>query len=93
MSDLDQPRTCPLPAPPALSRLTRLALRPDPPLADFRAAMALANAEARARLGEHMLLCWYDRDRDFESPSTRASAIRIAPFPGMAGTASTTAPR
>ena len=30
--------------------------------------MALANAEATARLGEHMLLSWYDRDRDFESP-------------------------
>ena len=30
--------------------------------------MALANVEVTARLGEHMLLPWYDRDRDFESP-------------------------
>jgi hypothetical protein len=36
--------------------------RPTP--LDYRAALHLANAEAQARLGESMLLSWYDRDRD-----------------------------
>ena len=38
------------------------------PLKDCRAAMKLADAEVTRRLGNHMLLSWYDRDRDFESP-------------------------
>ncbi len=63
-----QPPACPAPAAPDLSVLTELSLSPEPSLADYLAAMALANSEATARLGEHMLLSWYDRDRDFESP-------------------------
>lgn len=43
-------------------------LRPDPEPADYRDAMRLAETEAAARLGEAMLLSWYDRDLDFESP-------------------------
>jgi len=30
--------------------------------------MELADEEAKSRLGSYMLLSWYDRDRDFESP-------------------------
>jgi hypothetical protein len=37
---------------------------------DFNAALQLATAIARHRLGEEtMLLSWYDRERDVESPA------------------------
>jgi len=45
-----------------------LALSPDPPPADYLEAMAIADRAAAERLGDYMLLSWYDRDRDFESP-------------------------
>ena len=59
---------CPLPTEADLSQLTVVELQTELPLADYRAAMQLANDEAASRLGEVMLLSWYDRDRDFESP-------------------------
>lgn len=82
MSDRGQAPICPLPAQPDLSRLTRVELRPEPPLADYRAAMALANAEAGARLGEHMLLSWYNGDRDFESPQHASECHQDSAVPG-----------
>jgi hypothetical protein len=36
---------------------------------DFNAALTLATAIARQQLGETMLLSWYDRERDLESPA------------------------
>ncbi len=60
--------SCPLPAAPDLSGLTQVRLDPDPRPPDYLAAMRLANAEATRRLGDLMLLSWYDRDRNFESP-------------------------
>ena len=37
---------------------------------DFNAALKLASAIARQQLGEDtMLLSWYDRERDLESPA------------------------
>ncbi len=36
--------------------------------ADFETARALATAEAERRFSESMLISWYDRDRDLESP-------------------------
>jgi hypothetical protein len=35
---------------------------------DYREAMTLAKAEAARHFAEYMLVSWYDRDRDFESP-------------------------
>jgi hypothetical protein len=37
-------------------------------LPDYRSALTSARRQADTRLGEYMLLSWYDRDRDFESP-------------------------
>lgn len=65
-----------------LSRLTRVELSPSPPLADYRAAMSLANREAAHRLGEYMLLSWYDRDRDFESPQHASECHEASAIPG-----------
>ena len=74
--------TCPVPAAPDMSGVTTLRFSPEPPLADYQAAMALANAEATARLGEHMLLSWYDRDRDFESPQHAGECHQDSAVPG-----------
>jgi len=46
-----QNAACGLTAAEAGASLTTLALQPDRPLADYRAAMRLADAEARRRLG------------------------------------------
>lgn len=59
-----------------------MSLTPEAPLPDYRAAMALANREAAARLGEHMLLSWYDRDRDFEAPAHAGECHADAAVPG-----------
>lgn len=44
--------------------------------------MVLADAEARARLGGAMLLSWYDRDRDFESPQHASECHLDSAIPG-----------
>ncbi len=77
-----QPVACYLPAVADLPGLTLLSLNPQPPLADYQVAMALANDEATARLGEHMLLSWYDRDRDFESPQHASECHQGCAVPG-----------
>jgi len=59
-------------------------LAPKPPLGGYREAMALANAEAEKHLGEAMLLSWYDRDRDFESPQHASECHRDSAVPGYA---------
>ncbi len=83
MSEEDSPPACPLPESPDLSRVERLELHPEPPPADYREAMRLADAEARARFGTNwMLLSWYDRDRDFESPQHAGECHADSAVPG-----------
>jgi hypothetical protein len=74
--------TCPLPSPPDMSQITLVTLNPDPPLGDYLEAMQLANEEADRRLKEHMLLSWYDRDRDFESPQHASECHQASAVPG-----------
>jgi hypothetical protein len=57
-------------------------LHPEPSPKDYREAMALADEEARKRLGEFMLLSWYDRDRDFESPQHSSECHADSAVPG-----------
>jgi len=73
---------CPLPQSPDLSGIVVVALHPQPPPADYLAAIALAKAEAQARLGECMLLSWYDRDRDFEAPQHVSECHQNSAVPG-----------
>jgi len=40
----------------------------DKPLPNYYAAMKIANRRAQKTIGDNMLVSWYDRDRDFESP-------------------------
>ena len=65
-----------------LSRVEVVRLEPDPPPADYRQAMGIADEEARRRLGEFMLLSWYDRDRDFESPQHASECHAASAIPG-----------
>jgi len=73
---------CAVPGPVDLSHLTVVELKPDRPLTDYKEAMQLANAEAETRLGEAMLLSWYDRDRDFESPQHASECHQDSATPG-----------
>lgn len=57
-------------------------LAPAQAVADYREAMALADAEAARRLGGSMLLSWYDRDRDFESPQGASECHADSAVPG-----------
>ena len=52
------------------------------PRPGYLEAMRLANAEAERRLGDHMLLSWYDRDRDFESPQHAGECHQDSAVPG-----------
>lgn len=74
--------TCGLVREPDCSAVAVVALAPEPPLADYRAAMAVADAEAARRLGDCMLLSWYDRDRDFESPQHASECHQDSAVPG-----------
>ncbi|MCE5180899.1 MAG: AF1514 family protein [Betaproteobacteria bacterium] len=71
------PRTAP-----DYSGVTVAKLAPLPPLQDYREAMKLADAEAASRLKSFMLLSWYDRDRDFESPQHASECHLTSAVPG-----------
>ena len=73
---------CNLPQAPDYSGVTIVELSPDPVLDDYLQAMALANEQAEKLIGEHMLLAWYDRDRDFESPQHASECHANSPLPG-----------
>jgi len=76
------PVSCPVPAPADLSGITNVTLAPPQPVPDHSVALRLAQAEARQRLGEAMLLSWYDRDRDFEAPQHVSECHQDSAVPG-----------
>ncbi|GMR21351.1 MAG: hypothetical protein BMS9Abin36_1951 [Gammaproteobacteria bacterium] len=65
-----------------LSNMAVVQLSPDLSLIDYQAAMALAETEAEQRLGDFMLLSWYDRDRDFEAPQHSSECHLDSVIPG-----------
>jgi len=73
---------CPVPRAADLSGVTVVALHPSPAESDHPAAMRLANNEAKQRLGDAMLLSWYDRDRDFEAPQHVSECHQDSAVPG-----------
>jgi hypothetical protein len=78
----DEGTNCPIRTEPDLSGVEVVKLHPEPALPDYLAAMKQANGEADQRLGEHMLLSWYDRDRDFESPQHASECHLDSAIPG-----------
>lgn len=81
-TDSDTAPVCEIRSEVDMSGITQLELAPGAKLPDYRAAMALANREAGQRLGEYMLLSWYDRDRDFESPQHSSECHLDSAIPG-----------
>jgi len=77
----DEP-VCPIPQQPDYRGVDVVELSPQPPLKDYQQAMSIANQEAEQRLGEYMLLSWYDRDRDFESPQHSSECHADSAIPG-----------
>lgn len=49
---------------------------------DYLLAMQKANEIAGHKLGEYMLLSWYDRDRDFEAPQHASECHLDSAIPG-----------
>ena len=52
------------------------------PLNDYLEAMDLAKNEANKHYEDAMLLAWYDRDRDFESPQHASECHVDSAIPG-----------
>lgn len=73
---------CPIPLPPDLSGITSVPLNLQPPVANYLEAMQLADAAAKARLNDYMLLSWFDRDRDFEAPPHASECHQASAVPG-----------
>ena len=73
---------CNLPTEPDYSHVTIVDLKPEPAMRDYLEAMDLANQKAEELLGEYMLLSWYDRDRDFESPQHASECHENSAIPG-----------
>jgi hypothetical protein len=67
---------------PDFSGVETVSLAPEPSPPDYLEAMKIANAIADKKLGEHMLLSWYDKDRDFESPQHSSECHANSPLPG-----------
>lgn len=59
--------SCPLRAP-DLSGVEVVAIQSADGSGDFHQAREQAEAEATKRFPEYLLISWYDRERDFESP-------------------------
>ncbi len=78
----DDTNSCPLRSAPDMSAVETVPVEPDVPCSDYREAMAIADALAAERLGDYMLLSWYDRDRDFESPQHAGECHQDSAIPG-----------
>lgn len=83
MSDEEQAGPACIPRrPPDFSNVRVIELAPAPMPADYRAAMKLASDTAQASIGDNMLISWYDRDRDFESPQHSSECHQDNAVPG-----------
>ena len=67
---------------PDFSNVETVELNPEPSPDDYQLAMQIANRVADHKLENHMLLSWYDKDRDFESPQHASECHANSPLPG-----------
>lgn len=68
-------QSCPADIVTGQESIQTVVLNPEYKVSDYEEAMILAKAEAVKRFEDYMLVSWYDRDRDFESPAN-ASGCR-----------------
>ncbi len=69
-------------SPPSYEGVDIVEIKPDPSPEDYLAATKLANTIADEKLENSMLLSWYDRDRDFESPQHSSECHLNSAVPG-----------
>jgi len=67
---------------PDYSEISIVEIEPEPRLNSYQRAMVYANNIAEEMLGRYMLLTWYDRDRDFESPQHASECHENSAIPG-----------
>ncbi len=68
--------------PPSYEGVDIVKLQPRPSPANYLEAVAIANNIAEDKLQDNMLLSWYDRDRDFESPQHSSECHALSAVPG-----------
>jgi len=73
---------CNMPQQPDYTGVTIVELSPPPVIEDYVQAMRLANDKAEKLIGDNMLLAWYDKDRDFESPQHASECHVNSAIPG-----------
>ncbi len=76
------PTCCGIDRQPDYSGIDVVEADPQPGLQDYREAMKLGDAIADDKLGDFMMLSWYDRDRDFESPRHAGECHQDGAVPG-----------
>ncbi len=64
------------------SKVTIVNIDNEEPLDDYLQAMKIADEEAIKKLSDFMMLAWYDRDRDFESPQHSSECHLDSAVPG-----------
>lgn len=64
------------------SNVTIINIDNEKPLDDYLQAMKIADQEAVKNLDDFMMLAWYDRDRDFESPQHSSECHLDSAVPG-----------
>lgn len=67
---------------PDYSQIEIVSLEPSSEVTDYQLAMHKANHIADEKLQDYMLLSWYDRDRDFESPQHSSECHADSAIPG-----------
>ena len=84
MTDMEQKSgsACDIPQEADYTGVTIVELSPNLASEDYLQAMELANLEAQQQIGDHMLISWYDRDRDFESPQHSGECHSASAIPG-----------
>ncbi len=73
---------CNIPAEPDYSKLKQVSLTPETKVKDFAEAQQLADEVAAKELQDFMLLSFYDRDKDYESPRNASDCHENSPIPG-----------
>ena len=73
---------CNIPTEPDYTGVELVEISLKTPLNDYLEAMDLAKSEANKHYEDAMLLAWYDRDRDFESPQHASECHVDSAIPG-----------
>ncbi len=74
--------SCLVSSPPDMSDIHVIEFIAEKPVKDYLEAMKMADKLAGKRFSDYMLISWYDRDRDFESPQHSSECHQDSAVPG-----------